>query len=279
MDMMAVIMKINHLSKVNLGQCFVKKTNLYALVLTSSFLISHSANAAVIANEDFSYSAADLASNSIGFTASEANPGNPTGLFHDGASDYFTIANVSGSPLSGAANTSTPFSGFDGQYFIAEDIDDGSSRPGSQTLSFNTVVTGFTSLSFDMLFAAGGNDGSPAYDSNDGFLVRAQLDGGAFQNLLAFEASGTTNQLLRQDTNFDGTGDGFQPSAAATAFNNLAISGTGTNLLLEIIVSSNDGNGEFAFDSLVFNGDPVPEPSSSLLSMLAGLVFVTRRRR
>jgi hypothetical protein len=118
-------------------------------------------------------------------------------------------------------------------------------------------VTGFSDLSLDMLFAAGGNDSVPAYDSNDGFLVRASLDNGAtFQNLLAFESIGTTNMELRQDADFDGTGDpaGFLPSNVATAFSGLAISGTGTSLLVEVVVSSNDGNGEFAFDSIVLNG-------------------------
>lgn len=217
----------------------------------------------------------DFEDNVLNFTASQA-------LFHDGSNDYFTIT-----PLNGAADPETgSFAGFGGtHYFAAEDIDDGGTRPTNGTLSFNVNVSGFTDLYVDLLFAAGGNDGIPAYDSNDGFLVRASLDGGAFQNLLAFEAEevagSTTNQLLKQDADFNGTGDaaGFQPDHNFTAFNNLIIAGTGTNLLVEISIDSNDGNGEFAIDDFAIHGtNTVPEPSTFALGII-GLGFVLQRRR
>lgn len=212
----------------------------------------------------------DFEDNVVNYTTS-------TPEFHDGTSDYFTIT-----PLNGVANSIDAYSGFGGSnYFAVEDMDDGNSRPGSGTLSFNVNVAGFENLSLDMLFAAGGNGaGVPAYDSDDGFLVRASIDGNPFQNLLAFEAAGTTNQLLLQDTNFDGTGDGFQPSESFTAFNGLAIAGTGSNLLLEIVVDSNDGNVEFAFDNIVVSGtSAVPEPGSAVLLIGAALGLITQRRR
>lgn len=231
-------------------------------------LLANTAQAAVIISEDFE-------DNTVLFTASN-------GLFHDGGSDYFTIV-----PLNGPANSVSPYSGFAGTgFFAAEDIDDGNSRPTTQTLSFNVDITGFENLTFDTLFAAGGNFPggaiNPAYDSNDGFLVRAQVDAGPVQNLLSFESTGTTNTQTRRDTNFDGTGDGFTPTSAATAFNGLVISGTGTNLLLEIIVSSNDGGVEYAFDNVTINGDAVsavPEPSALALVMLSGAAVAFRRRR
>ena len=149
-------------------------------------------------------------------------------------------------------------------------------------MSFNVNITNYNALTFSTLFAASGNAAAtPAYDANDGFLIRASIDGGAFQNLLQFEAVGATNQLLRQDTNFDGVGDGFLPSSAFTAFSNLAIAGTGSNLLLEIILTSNDGNVEFAFDDVTISGNivAVPEPSSITLVILAGAVVGFRFRR
>ena len=139
-----------------------------------------------------------------------------------------------------------------------------------------------TNLSVDLLFAAGGNaNPTPAYDSDDGFLVRASLDGGAsWQNLLAFEAEGTTNQLLRQDTNFDGVGDGFLPSGEFTAFNGLSIAGTTDNLLVQVIFDSNDGNGEMAIDNVQINGfSAVPEPSSLVVIGMIGVGMAFRRRR
>lgn len=209
--------------------------------------------------------------NTFNFTVSDP-------LFHDGAADYYTIV-----PQNGLADPVTSYSGFNGfNYFAAEDVDDGGLRPESRTMSFNVNISGFDSLKFSTLFAAGGNAATtPAYDSNDGFFVRASIDGGTFQNLLAFEATGTTNQSLRQDTDFDGVGDGFLPSSSFTAFNNIAISGTGSSLLLEITLTANDGNVEFAFDDVTISGNvvAVPEPSSLALTILAGSVFGFRYRR
>ncbi len=162
------------------------------------------------------------------------------------------------------------------------DLDDGGLRPDTRTMSFNVNISNFNTLTFSTLFAASGNAAAtPAYDANDGFLIRASIDGGAFQNLLQFEAEGATNQLLRRDTNFDGVGDGFLPSAAFTSFNNLAITGTGSNLLLEIILTSNDGNVEFGLDDVTISGIlvAVPEPSSMALLILAGSVIGFRRKR
>lgn len=83
---------------------------------------------------------------------------------------------------------------------------------------------------------------------------------------------------------FDGIGDasGFQPSSQLTAFHGLAIIGTGNRLLIEVIVTSNDGNSEFAFDNFVVNGTVVaiPEPSSivGLAVVAMGVVYHRRRR-
>lgn len=234
------------------------KTSIFVLVAALGF--APDVNAASLLFEDFE-------DNIVTFTPSQA-------LFHDGASDYFHII-----PLNGASSALDPFTTFQGtNYFAVEDIDDGNSRPSQGILNFIVTGTGLTSLSVDLLFAAGGNTGAPpAYDSDDGFLVRASLDGGAsWQNLLAFEAVGTTNQLFRQDTNFDGTGDGFLPSGAFTAFNGLAIAGTTNSLLVQVIFDSNDGNVEMAVDSFRING--IPEPSSALLAGL-GMLGLLRRRR
>ncbi|MEQ1904599.1 MAG: PEP-CTERM sorting domain-containing protein [Pirellulaceae bacterium] len=215
----------------------------------------------------------DFEDNIVTFTPSQP-------LYHDGASDYFHIV-----PLNGAPNSLDPFTGFQGSNFFAvEDIDDGGTRPSQGILTFSVSGTGLNTLTVDLLFAAGGNTGAPpAYDSDDGFLVRASLNGGGtWQNLLAFEAApGVTNQLLRQDTDFDGVGDGFIPGGAFTAFNGLTIAGTTNNLLVQVIFDSNDGNGEMAIDSFRINGfTNVPEPSAlSLIGMIGAGMLLRRRRR
>lgn len=242
---------------------------LAALCLT--MLTSSIVSADIIMTENFEDS-------TFNFTVSDP-------LFHDGAGDYYTVIGLTfpGNPAGSPAEAVSPYTGFGGgNFFAAEDVDDGGLRPESRTMSFNVNISNYDTLTFNTLFAASGNAAAtPAYDANDGFLIRASIDGGAFQNLLAFEAAGATNQLLRQDTNFDGVGDGFLPSSAFTAFNNLAISGTGNNLLLQIILTANDGNVEFAYDNVTISGNitAVPEPSSIALLILAGSVVAFRRRR
>jgi hypothetical protein len=242
----------------------------YFTLLCLSMLTPGMVSAAIILVEDFEDSV-------VNFTVSEP-------LFHDGAGDYYTITPLafSGNTLGSPAEAVTPYTGFGGSsFFAAEDVDDGGLRPDTRTMSFNINISNYNSLAFSTLFAASGNAAAtPAYDTNDGFLIRASIDGGAFQNLLAFEASGTTNQLLRQDTDFDGVGDGFLPSSAFTGFNNLAISGTGNSLVLEIILTSNDGNVEFAFDNVTVTGNlSIPEPSHIGLWTLAASMVGFRRRR
>ncbi|MDA0813710.1 MAG: PEP-CTERM sorting domain-containing protein, partial [Verrucomicrobia bacterium] len=137
------------------------------------------------------------------------------------------------------------------------------------------------------LAIVGGNTGAPpAYDGDDGFLVRASLDsGGTWQNLLAFEAiagDDGVNEFMRQDADFDGIGDagGFQPSGAFTAFSGLPITGTTNNLLVQVIFNSNDGNGEMAIDNFRINGTAVPEPTAlSLVGMFGAGLLLRRRRR
>lgn len=202
----------------------------------------------------------DFEDNTINFSTS-------TDRFHDGSNDYFDIV-----PLNGPANSVDPYTGFGGSNFFAvEDMDDGGTRPDTGILEFNVNVAGFNNLSLDLLFAAGGNGATTLpYDDEESFLVRATLDSNPIQNLLAFEAEepggDISNNRLLQDTNFDGIGDGFEPSEAFTALNGLAITGTGSNLKIEIIVTSTDGNSEFAIDNVVVNGDVATGPPTAALS-------------
>ena len=241
----------------------MKSSSNFLLTLTATiFSTAAMSQAVVIAFEDFE----DL---TVNFTASN-------GLFHDGSSDYFHIT-----PLAGAAAPSTgAFTGHNGNHhFAAEDIDDGGTRPSQQTLTFTIGITGFENITVSTLFAAGGNDATPGYDANDGYLMRASIDGNPFQNLLAFEATGTTNQPLAQDTDFNGTGDGSAIDHNFLTYGGLAVTGTGNVLTLEIIIDSNDGSGEFAFDDVIVEGDStIPEPSTGLLA-LAGAALLFRRRK
>ena len=224
--------------------------------------------AVIIAFEDFE-------DNTTLFTSSN-------GLFHDGVNDYFHITPLNG-PAGGTGGPSagSAFAGFNGNHFFgAEDIDDGGTRPSQQTLTFTIGITGFENITVSTLFAAGGNDATPGYDSNDGYLMRASIDGNPFQNLLAFEATGPTNQPLTQDTDFNGTGDGPAIDHNFLTYGGLTITGTGDVLTLEIVIDSNDGSGEFAFDDVIVEGDvAIPEPSTGLLALAGAALLFGRRRK
>ena len=243
--------------------------NFLAHLLSIFFIVALTsvASADVLLFEDFEDSARN-------YTVS-------TPEFHDGTSDYFGIV-----PLLGAANPVDAYSGFAGSNFFAiEDMDDGGTRPSSATITYSLNISGFENFSVDLLFAAGGNGAlTPSYDDEESFLVRASIDGGAIQNLIAFEASepggDITNNQVFQDTDFDGIGDGFLPTSAFTSLNSLAIAGTGTNLVVEVLVTSNDGNSEFAFDNFRINGfSSVPEPATLSLGLLVMAGLGARRRR
>jgi hypothetical protein len=239
-------------------------SNILATFTAAIFSTSSAVKAANILTEDFE-------DNTVTYSTTSPE-------FHDGNTDYFTIVPLNG-PVS--ASSGSAYAGFGGSnFFAAQDIDDGNTKPDTNTLTFTIGISGYENISAGTLFAAGGNDSIPGYDSNDGFLMRARIDAGPFQNLLAFEAEGTTNQLLRRDTDFDGVGDGFQPDHNFLAYNGLAVSGTGTTLTLEITVTSNDGSGEFAFDNVIIDGDLViPEPSSALLALAGSALLFGRRRK
>ncbi len=260
----------------------IRYTRSFSVAVLACFLPAI-ANGAIVLLEDF-----------------EDNTVTYTGVteFFDTSNDFFTIV-----PLNGSANPDDgPYTGFGGSnFFAAEDMND-PEGPGlsTQTLQFNVDITNFTGLTFSGLFAAGGNStgGSDAiirYDAADGLRVRATIDGGTTQNLLAFEAlepaGDQNNNELRQDADFNGIGDpgGFLPTGTFAAFNGIAIAGTGSNLLLEIEVSVDANNEELAFDNIRIDGTfnpamtPVPEPYSfaiwSLLALVVGGLSWHRRKR
>ena len=90
-----------------------------------------------------------------------------------------------------------------------------------------------------------------------------------FENLLAFEAEGEVNQVLRQDTDFDGTGDGLLVDENFLAYN-LPITGTGDNLLIEVIFEANDGNVEFAIDDFSITATVNGSAQLELVDSVAG---------
>lgn len=193
-------------------------------------------------------------------------------FFSDGSSDYFGLH---GSADNWGAGT-TPsgvkaYTGFDtatGSILTGMDLDgEGASLPIVVDWT-GLNIAGLTGLQFSGDFAEFFDDPGDI-DEPDYILVQYQIDGGGYLNLMAFEgadftSSGIYNGIFRQDTNFDGTGDGLALGNAAQNFAELIV-GTGTTLDIRLLVSVDSGDEDFGIDNfLVIDGVPVELQSFSI---------------
>ena len=186
-----------------------------------------------------------------GFTTS-------TPFFSDGFSDYFGLAVVNDYNGDATPNNLKAYSGFTGGYLAGMDLDgEGATLPISVSWT-GLDISGLTALSFSGQFAEF-FDSPGDIDAADFILVEYQIDGGGYQNLIAFEgtnfSSGTNNGVFAEDTNFDGTGDGTILTGTAQAFTK-SIAGSGTTLDLRLTVSVNSGDEDFAVDTFQITGTP-----------------------
>lgn len=234
------------------------------LVATTIFFISGTANADIILSEDFEDA-------SVAYTASPAE-------FSDGAGDFFT--RTDGSTI----GSFVEYDNIQGSsYFAAMDIDGkGATLPGILTFS-NINITGYTNLSFSALFAEDDDLTNEDWDNTDYFKVEYQIDGGGYQNLLAFENNGATyNTAPYQDTDFDGIGDGAVLTNVFSLFG-ADISGAGDSLDVRFTFRLDAGDEDIAIDTMRIQGDasavPVPAAIWFLGSGLAGLAGMRRRKR
>ncbi|PSQ86338.1 MAG: hypothetical protein BRD43_07505 [Bacteroidetes bacterium QS_4_64_154] len=117
------------------------------------------------------------------------------GSLGGGSSSYFKITD--GSDIDESYNGTT------GKFLAGSDTDgDGDGTSDPQITWTGIDVSGEGGLQFTGSF---GGDGS-RYENSDFVRVEYRVDGGAWQNLIAFR--GDPNDHLAEDTDFDGTGDG-----------------------------------------------------------------------
>ena len=117
-------------------------------------------------------------------------------FFSDGAFDFFGIFDPSGTntdfggDLDPDAGFLARYTGFDGSFVVANDLD---GEGGPSLVSFDWVnidITGLTNLEFTGMFAeAFANDGNDDWDDTEFLHVQVRIDGGAFVTVLAFEAA------------------------------------------------------------------------------------------
>ncbi len=194
--------------------------------------------------------------------------------FSDGADDYFIrtdgVLGASGIP---------PYTGFGGQwYWAAEDVDGPLNPSGLALLDFiNIDPQGFPAFTVSIAIGAGADN---VFDRVDDFvLVQYRFDAGPWATALAFQNDGTQyNTMLRQDTDFDGIGDGAILGLALQSFTSAAIPVTGSLLHIRLNTLVNADREAVAFDNILVVG--VPEPAAAALAVaLAGALLVAVRRR
>ncbi|WP_394749669.1 ExeM/NucH family extracellular endonuclease [Spongiimicrobium salis] len=165
-------------------------------------------------------------------------------FFTDGAGDYFTITD--GSTIGSFAE----FTGFEGSFLAAQDLD-GEGGPTTVQLTWSDInIEGLQDIAFSGLFAEDdSSDGNEDWDDNSSVRIEYAIDGGAFQNLLAFEAAGGTNTEPLEDTDFDGIGDGIALTPTAQEFTK-NIAATGATISLRLTISGLDaGDEDIAMDA------------------------------
>ena len=180
--------------------------------------------------------------------------------FSDGSEDFF--GRTDGSNISGQYDVTGEVGSF---FFAAQDIDQAiasGSQSNTQTLDFTGIdISGYENLVFSALFAEDDNGVFQSIDSADGLRVRAQIDGGGFFDVLAFEAGGDQgNEVAQLDTDFDGVGDGAALTEIFQRFSG-AIAGTGSLLDIQIEFEASFGQEDFAIDDIRVTGDAVADLS------------------
>lgn len=196
-----------------------------------------------------------------------------TGLFTDGADDYFTRVTGTDNPAGLPA-----FTGYSGSAFwAAEDIDSNDNPDGLALLDFTGInLAGFSQVTISLELGAGSTS---SFDSADDFLnVHYRFDGGTWQTALSFQNDGTRfNTGLHLDEDMDGIGDGPAIGLNLDSFTSAAI--TPSSDLMDIRIDTfMTGNAEaVAFDNLRVTA--VPEPRMSVLALTAAALIALAGRK
>lgn len=186
-------------------------------------------------------------------------------FFSDGSNDYFGIYKQD-------ANNIKSYTGFTNKFLTGQDLDgEGASLPITLTWS-NIDIKWLTDLKFSGDFASF-FDSPGDIDAADFIKISYSIDGGQQQNLLWFSgsdfSSASFNGVLKQDTNFDGIGDGQVLNNEAQNFST-AITETGSTLDLTLEINLDSTNEDFALDNFLITGITAPIEGSESKDSLLG---------
>lgn len=182
-----------------------------------------------------------------------------SGFFSDGGFDFLGISDSAGGGDFGGSPSPSglkAYTGLDGSFLTGMDLDgEGASLP--VTLEWSGIdISGLTNLQFSGDFAEF-FDAPGDIDSDDFIQLEVSIDGSPFITFLEFRLDEVEpdnfNGIFREDTDFDGRGDGAALSNAAATFTK-PIAGSGSVLALRLIVRLNAGDEDFAADSFLISG-------------------------
>lgn len=200
--------------------------------------------------------------NSAKFTTS-------TGFFSDGSGDYFGLAGDSADFGAGAAPSGLKaYEGVDGGFLTGQDLD-GEGADVPVTVEWSGIdIAGLQDIRFQGSFAEFFDDPGDI-DAGDYLRIEARIDSGEWQTVLAFAGadftSGSFNGNFRQDSDFDGAGDGAQLGNALQEFT-AQIAGSGANLDLRFSASVESGDEDFAADNFRIIGVSGGEAAPAVLA-------------
>jgi len=163
----------------------------------------------------------------------------------DGDDNYFMTTDGS--------DIDKSYDGVNGNFFAGQDLDDGGwdgSASPSQIQWSDIDISGQTNIQFTGSFAETYDDPGDI-DNLDSLLLQYRIDGGEWQNLIAFRNDGSQyNTDFLEDTDFDGIGDGTSitsESGAMVSFTK-TISETGSTIDLLFTAQVDAGDEDFAID-------------------------------
>ena len=204
--------------------------------------------------------------------------------FEDATVSYVTsdpdeLGNISLGDYFGriAPDTATPpgdisFGNLQGNgYYGAQDTDAaGAGNVDLITLDWTGIdISNHNNLELSWFVAEdNATNGAEDWDIASSLRITAQIDGGGFANVFAIESENVggdqTNERPLVDTDFDGAGDGTEITDQFTQFMQSLPDGNTLDIRVEIEDLDADDE-DVAFDSLLLEGDVIPEPSTFAL--------------